>query len=278
MSQEYSYETVTVDVEDGIALITLNRPEKRNAMNPTMHFEMMDVIDRLEYDDDVAVLVITGAGEAWCAGQDLKEYFRDLDGKPAERAAASRAAQGWRWHRLWAYSKPTIAMVNGYCFGGAFTTLVACDLAIAAREATFGLSEVNWGILPGGNVSRALAEVLRHRDIMYLIMTGEPFDGDRAYEMGLVNKVVPLADLRDETMALARVLADKNPAVLSATKQAYKYVKDMDFRQSEEYLKVKSDLLNTIDPERGRAKGMQQFLDSKTFRPGLGNYERDEAD
>jgi len=77
---------------------------------------------------------------------------------------------------------------------------------------------------------------------------------------------------------LARVLADKNPAVLSATKQAYKYVKDMDFRQSEEYLKVKSDLLNTVDPERGRAKGMQQFLDSKTFRPGLGNYERDEAE
>ncbi|HEX9644540.1 MAG TPA: p-hydroxycinnamoyl CoA hydratase/lyase [Acidimicrobiia bacterium] len=274
MSEPYRNETVLVEVSEGIAWITLNRPEKRNAMNPTLHFEMVDVLDRLETDPAARVLVITGAGEAWSAGQDIKEYFRDLDDKPAERARASWAAQEWRWRRLWGYPKPTIAMVNGYCFGGAFTTLTSCDLAIAAEEATFGLSEVNWGILPGGNVSRALTEVLGHRDVMYLILTGEPFDGKRAAEMGLVNRAVPLADLVTETTKLARTLADKSPAVLSATKQAYKYAKDMDFWQAEEYLKVKSNLLNLGDPDRSRAQGMSQFLDEKTYRPGVQSYDR----
>ena len=275
MTKTFEYETVKVDRSEGIAWITLNRPEKRNAMNPTMHFEMVEILNRLETDPQSNVLVITGAGEAWCAGQDLKEYFRDLDDKPAERARASWAAQEWRWRRLWYFPKPTIAMVNGYCFGGAFTTLTSCDLAIADEDATFGLSEVNWGIIPGGNVSRALAEVLRIRDIMYLIMTGEPFDGRRAAEMGLVNKAVPKGDLLEVTTQLARTLADKNPAVVSATKQAYKFVKDMDFYAAEEYLKVKSNLLTFSDPEKGRAQGMQQFLTEKTFRPGFESYSRD---
>ena len=271
---EFAYETVLVERDGGVTWVTLNRPEKRNAMNPTLHYEMVDVLTRLETDRGTDVVVITGAGEAWSSGQDLKEYFRDLDDKPVERAKASWAAQEWRWRRLWGFAKPTIAMVNGYCFGGAFTTLAACDLAIAAEDATFGLSEVNWGILPGGNVSRALAEVLSHRDIMYLILTGEPFDGREAERMGLVNRAVPKESLREETEKLAKMLLSKNPAVLTATKQAYKYAKDMDFLQSEEYLKIKSNLLNASDPEKGREHGMKQFLDEKTYRPGFEGYQR----
>ncbi len=274
MSGPFEYETVKVEVTDHVAWVTFNRPEKRNAMNPTMHFEMVEILNQLEVDPEVHVLVFTGAGDAFCAGQDLKEYFRALDDKPAERARASWAAQEWRWRRLWYYSKPTIAMVNGYCFGGAFTTLTSCDIAIAAEEATFGLSEVNWGILPGGNVSRALTEVLRLRDIMYLILTGEPFDGSRAKEIGLVNEVVPLASLRERVTELATVLADKSPAVVSATKQAYKFCKDMDFYQAEEYLKAKSHLLTLSDPDKSRSEGMSQFLDKKEFRPGLQGYNR----
>ena len=153
--------TVRVEVEDGIAWVELNRPEKRNAMSPTLNAEMVEVLLELDADDDCGVLVLTGAGDAWSAGMDLKEYFREVDGGPEHvQRRVRRDAAYWQWRLLRTYAKPTIAMVNGWCFGGAFTPLVACDLAIAADEATFGLSEINWGIPPGSVVSKAL---VRHR-------------------------------------------------------------------------------------------------------------------
>ena len=148
-SKQQTYETVLVDKEDGITWVTLNRPEKRNAMSPKMHLEMNDLLDELAYDSETKILVLTGAGEAFSAGQDIQLFFRNSDGDPAERARGRYASTQWRWNKLVAFPKPTIAMVNGYCFGGAFTQLCACDFAIAANEATFGLSEVNWGIIPG---------------------------------------------------------------------------------------------------------------------------------
>src|SRR6478752_7503537 len=196
--------TVRVEVDDGIAWIELNRPEKRNAMSPTLNAEMVEVLLELDADDACGVLVLTGAGEAWSAGMDLKEYFREVDGGPEHvQRRVRRDAAYWQWRLLRTYAKPTIAMVNGWCFGGAFTPLVACDLAIAAEEATFGLSEINWGILPGGNVTRAVAEVMSHRDSLYYIMTGIPFSGVKAAEMKLVNEAVPLAQLKARVRELA---------------------------------------------------------------------------
>ena len=148
-----AYDTVLVEIADGIAWVTLNRPEKRNAMNPQLHFDMVEALTWLNTEPECKLLVLGGAGESWCAGMDLKEFFRELDDKPVERALARDAYRRWGWYGLNRFSKPTIAMVHGYCFGGAFTPLIACDFAIAAEDATFGLSEVNWGIIPGGLVS-----------------------------------------------------------------------------------------------------------------------------
>lgn len=268
------YEAIKVDREEGITTITLNRPEKRNAMNPTLHLEMLDALTELETDRDTRVLVITGAGEAWCAGQDLREFFRGLDDKPAERRRVGWASQEWRWRKLYYYPKPTIAMVNGYCFGGAFTPLIACDFAIAADEAIFGLSEINWGIFPGGLVTRVLVEAVTYRDAMYYIMTGEPFDGKKAAEMRLVTKSVPKAQLREETVKLAKLLMQKNPAVLQAAKEVYKHCKEMTFSQAEDYMAAKGTALRATDPEKGRETGMKQFLDEKAYRPGLTHYDR----
>ena len=133
------WKTVLVDVEEGIGWVTLNRPEKRNAMSPTLNLEMRDVLETLELDADVKVLVLTGAGTAWTAGMDLKEYFREIDGA-AEivQEKIRRDASIWQWKLLRMYSKPTIAMVNGWCFGGGFSPLVACDLAVASETAVFG--------------------------------------------------------------------------------------------------------------------------------------------
>lgn len=267
-------ELVRIELDNGVAWVSLNRPEKRNAMNPALNSRMLEVLDELEGDDRCSVLVLTGEGDAFSAGMDLKEYFREMEGKPRiVTQKARRAAYEWQWRRLRYYEKPTIAMVNGWCFGGAFAPLVSCDLAIAAEEAQFGLSEVNWGIIPAGNVSRAVAETMSHRDALYYIMTGLTFDGCKAAEMGLVNEAVPRARLRERTRELADLLLQKNPAVLKAAKDAFKRTRELSWEASEDYLTSKQEQLWLIEGQ-ARQEGMKQFLDDKSFRPGLGPYKR----
>jgi trans-feruloyl-CoA hydratase/vanillin synthase len=272
---EGRWTTVRVEVEEGIGWVTLNRPEKRNAMSPTLNREMCDVLETLELDEAVNVLVLTGAGESWTAGMDLKEYFREVD-EAAEivREKIRRDASTWQWKLLRMYAKPTIAMVNGWCFGGAFGPLVACDLAIASETAVFGLSEINWGIPPGNVVSKALADTVGHRKALEYIMTGETFTGLQAAEMGLVNRAVPLEILREETVTLARKLASKNPIALRAAKHGFKRCRELTWEQSEDYLYAKVDQAQLRDDEKGREKGMQQFLDEKSIKPGLETYRR----
>jgi trans-feruloyl-CoA hydratase/vanillin synthase len=271
------WKTVKVELDraDGIAWVTLNRPEKRNAMSPTLNKEMREVLEALELEPAARVLVLTGAGESWSAGMDLKEYFREVDGKPEiYQESIRRDASLWQWRMLRFYAKPTIAMVNGWCFGGAFSPLVACDLAIASETAVFGLSEINWGIPPGNLVSKAVADTMGHRKALEYIMTGKTFTGTEAASMGLVNKAVPLESLRQETMELAKVLAQKNPVVLRAAKHGFKRCRELTWDQNEDYLYAKLDQALHRDPEDGRAQGMKQFLDEKSIKPGLQSYRR----
>jgi len=266
---------VAVELEDGIAWVRLNRPDKRNAMSVGMAEEMNQVLDALEIDERCGVVVLTGVGDAFSAGMDLKDFFRLTDGlSDVARHRAYRSTRAWQWRTLMHYAKPTIAMVNGWCFGGAFTPLICCDLAIAAEDAKFGLSEINWGILPGGNVTRAVAEVMSHRDSLYYIMTGEQFTGAQAVELGLVNEAVPASALRERTSRLAQSLLKKNPTVLRQARLAYKYAREMNWEQAAEYLTAKSDQTHLVDPEKGREQGLKQFLDEKSFRPGMQSYSR----
>ena len=272
---ENRWETVKVTVEQGIAWVSLNRPEKRNAMSPTLNREMRDVLETVEQDKDAKVLVLTGEGTAWTAGMDLKEYFREIDAGPEIlQERIRRDASEWQWKLLRMYSKPTIAMVNGWCFGGGFSPLVACDLAICADEATFGLSEINWGIPPGNLVSKAMADTVGHRESLYYIMTGKTFGGQKAAQMGLVNKSVPLEQLRDEVVLLCQDLLDKNPVVLRAAKIGFKRCRELTWEQSEDYLYAKLDQAQLRDPEHGREQGLKQFLDDKSIKPGLQAYKR----
>ncbi|MGE0630622.1 MAG: p-hydroxycinnamoyl CoA hydratase/lyase [Hyphomicrobiaceae bacterium] len=267
---------VLVRVEDGIAWVALNRPDKRNAINPGIVYEMVAAIDELELNDDAKVLVITGAGDAFSAGQDLKEYFREPDaGDPRLRERLHSANAYWQWRRLMFYPKPTIAMVNGWCFGGAFQVLCACDLAVAAEDAQFGLSEINWGIIPAGIVTKTVAMALAQRNALYYILTGDTFDGKRAEQIGLVNFAVPRSELEARTKALANKLMEKNPHVLRYCKTAYHRVRDMSWDAAADYLSAKNDQNRMWDPEKGASKGMKQFLDDKTYKPGLGAYKRD---
>ena len=174
------------------------------------------------------------------------------------------------------YQKPTIAMVNGWCFGGAFTPVVCCDLAIAADEATFGLSEINWGIIPAGGVPKSVTEVMNLRNGLYYAMTGETFDGKRAVEIGMVNESVPKDRLRDRVIKLANVLMEKSPVILQAAKMAFKHVRSMSWDTAIDYIGAKAGMARRSDTEKGRDKGLTQFLDKKSYRPGLGVYKKDE--
>ena len=190
MVQKKEYTCVLVETDDeGITWITFNRPEKRNAMSPTLHVEMEEILFGLETDEDTKVIVLTGAGNSWSAGMDLKQYFRETDKDPVARFRAATAHRRWATELLTWSRKPSIAMVNGYCYGGAFVSLAACDIVIAADNATFGLSEVNWGIIPGGNVSKVFGDMVSYRNALFYAMTGRTIDGRKAVELGIATLV-----------------------------------------------------------------------------------------
>ena len=271
-----SWETVRVELDEDVAWVELNRPEKRNAMNPRLNAEMVEVLLELDADDRCGVLVLTGARDSFSAGMDLKEYFREVDDQPDHvQRRVRRDSNYWQWRLLRTYAKPTIAMVNGWCFGGAFTPLCACDLAVAADEATFGLSEVNWGIPPGSLVSRGLVEAVGPREALLYVMTGRTFGGRKAAELRLVNWSTPLATLRGEVEALARELLEKNPVVLRAAKLGVKHAQTMSWDTAEDYLYAKVEQSQFLDRERGREQGLAQFLDERSIRPGLEPYRRE---
>jgi trans-feruloyl-CoA hydratase/vanillin synthase len=268
--------TVEIDA-DQIAWITLNRPEKRNAISPNLSSDMQECLDRVEHDDEIKVLVLTGAGDAYSAGMDLREFFRASDNLTPEKRAAIGRASSWQWRRLRYFLKPTICMVNGWCFGAGFNSMIACDLAVAADEAQFGLSEINWGMIPAGNVLKNVCSVMNQRDAMYYTITAETFDGKKAAQMGVVNESVPRAQLRDRVREIAKVLGDKNPHTMRACKFAVKRVPEMSWDDADDYLMAKLDQMRFADKDRGRTAGMRQFLDEKTYRPGLGNYDKNRA-
>lgn len=268
-------ETVEFNIEDQIAWVWFARPEKRNAMNPALNRRMMQVLNELEFRDDFGVLVLGGKGDSWSAGMDLREYFRETEGGGIGSVRkAQRESYGW-FRRLRWYQKPTIAMVNGWCFGGAFGPLFACDLAVASDDARFGLSEVNWGIIPAGGVVKVVADLLPLRDAMHLALTAEAIDGRKAAAMRLVNESVPADKLEARVRELAGILLKKSPTALKATKDALRRTVDMTYDDAEDYLVHMQEALGFLDKDESKKEGLRQFLDEKTYRPGLEPYDRE---
>lgn len=268
--------TVLVDFEDDIAWVTMNRPEKKNAMSPTLNKEMLATLEALETDERCKLLVLTGAGESWSAGMDLQEYFRDVENATdIEKLRTRRESGNWQWRKLRDYMKPTIAMVNGWCFGGAFTPLVSCDIAIADENAQFGLSEINWGILPGGNVTKVVADTMGYRQGLYYVMTGETFDGRKAAKYGLITEAVPRDQLKPRVKEIAAVLLKKNQTTLRSAKEVYKRVGSLDWDTANDYIYAKLNEAIHLGGAEFRKGAMKAFLDDKKLKPGLETYEED---
>jgi trans-feruloyl-CoA hydratase/vanillin synthase len=268
-----SYQTVLVKKEDGLTTITLNRPEKRNAMSPQLHKDMYNVLNEIRYDKDTRVIILTGAGESFCAGQDLKQYFLEMDSQPPSvRDEVRRMSRRWRNEMLRTLPQPVIAMINGWCFGGGFTVVTACDIAIAAEDATFGLSEINFGHFPGGEVTSVLTEQLQPKHALFYALTGNTFSAKEAERIGLITRAVPRSDLEKETREIADNLLQKDPVGLRAVKEAWYYT----FYSGPDVSYELSNLIaGRIERERGGRPGLEQFKDKK-YRPGLGAYKWEE--
>ncbi|WP_291766661.1 3-hydroxyacyl-CoA dehydrogenase/enoyl-CoA hydratase family protein [Caldivirga sp. UBA161] len=210
------YETIKLTIEPPIAWITLNRPEKLNAINGKMINELMAIINRLEAEpfDKVKVIVIRGAGKAFSAGADLTMFSEE---GPTDAYLTSRMLQELT-NKLEALNRPVIAMIHGYALGGGFELALACDLRIASEDAVLGLPEVTLGLIPGSGGAKRLIRLIGLGKAKELILTGARLTAREAEELGIVNRVVPINELENETKAIALKLAEEPPITLMIAK------------------------------------------------------------
>jgi enoyl-CoA hydratase/carnithine racemase len=202
-------EAVSYQLEDGVAWLVIDRPEARNAINRAVGKGLWEGFRRFEEDPAAAVLVLTGTGEAFCAGADLKEMAA-LGLTVPPREMAPHLGQNLQ------VTKPVIAAVNGPAFGGGFLLAQMCDLCVAGASAQFAITEARWG--RGAPWAAPLPWLVPPRVAMELLLTGDPIDAQRAYEVGLVNRVVPDPELRSEAGRLARRIAGNAPLSVRAAK------------------------------------------------------------
>lgn len=213
-----TYNTVLLAKDASIAIITLNRPEVHNAMNSQLNRDLKVVLEDVSADKDIRVVIITGAGDrAFSAGRDLKELNAM---KPnALESWAARMGQT-AIHATAGMTKPVIAAINGYAIGGGLELALACDMRIAAENATFALMEIRRGFFPGGGATWRLAPLVGKGWAMEMILSGEPIDAKTAERIGLVNRVVPRGELMNAARSLAEKVAGWSPAAVMLAKQA----------------------------------------------------------
>ncbi len=210
-----SYEFINVEKQDHIFTVTINRPERMNALHPPANHELGVAFDEFENDDDLWVAIITGSGErAFSAGNDLKVAASEAS---FEGLDVSRGFGGIE--KRFDLNKPVIAAVNGVCLGGGFHIVLACDLIIAVPHATFGLPESRLGRAPA-MAMHFLPRMLPHNLAMDLLLTGKPIRAEEAYRIGLVNQVVPKEELMAVALKKAKTIAECAPLALQLTKQA----------------------------------------------------------
>ncbi len=213
-----AYQNIIFEQDGRVAVLTVNRPEKRNALNLAARKEIADVLDRVENDPSVGVLVVTGAGEAaFISGSDLNEFGR-MDPLEAYRFLNTFAQR--LYARFEELDIPTIAMINGLCLGGGLELALACDIRLAADTARLGQPEVVLGIMPGSGATQRLPRLIGQGRARELIFTGEIIDAGEAERIGLVNRVVPATELKAATMDMAAKIAHKSAFSLKMAKRA----------------------------------------------------------
>ena len=249
-------ETILIERRGRVALITINRPDKLNALNIKTRQETAEALDELRTDDEIRVVVITGAGEkAFVAGADINEFA----GRSAIQQRTVMKAKSI-FTAAEDFPKPIIAMINGFCLGGGCELALSCDIRIASDKSRFGQPEINLGIIPGGGGTQRLTRLVGEGKAMQMILTGEMIDAQEAYRIGLVNDVYPADQLESKTMELAAKIAEKSPVALAMAKTAVKDAARMNLREG---LDQEIDLFALCFSSEDKEEGVRAFLEKR---------------
>lgn len=251
-----NYETILVEKRGKVAVITINRPDKLNALSSKVHAEGISALDELRNDNEVRVVVITGSGEkSFVAGADISEFA-------GKSAAEQRDVMNARslFNSIDAFPKPVIAMINGFCLGGGCELALACDLRVAGEKARFSQPEINLGIMPGGGGTQRLTRLIGEGRAMEMILTGDMIDANTALNFGLVNHVFAPEELEEKTLELANKIAEKAPIALQMSKEAVKFASRSNL---DEGLRREVDLFAICFSTEDKEEGVSAFLEKR---------------
>ncbi len=252
-----TYQTIAVERHDHVATITLNRPDVLNAQNNPMREELMRVFAALKSDEEIRAIIVTGAGErAFSAGADIKEFleppvptrFREQRKRLDYRGEMDRCPQ------------PIIAAIRGFALGGGLELALACDIRIAAEDAQLGLTEINLAIIPGGGGTQRLPRLVGRGKALEMILTGARVPAAEALRIGLVERVVPVAELMPAAQALARTIADKAPVALRYAKEAVVSGLALPLADG---LRLENDLATLLRTTEDRVEGARAFVEKR---------------
>jgi len=246
------------EVREGVAIVTLNRPEAMNSIDPETRAELRDTWQKVATDDAVRCVILTGAGEkAFCTGSDLKKTM-----PPKESPAQLTFGQAQSNHLLagMEMDKPILCAINGYAMGGGMELALACDVRIASENAQFALSEVRIGSIPGAGGTQRLPRLIGHSDAMLMLLTGDRVDAQEALRTGLVSKVVPAAELLETTLAIATRIAQNAPLSVKAVKRLVREGAAMPLDRA---LALESYVFGMLRDTEDRIEGRRAFQEKR---------------
>jgi enoyl-CoA hydratase len=250
------FETITVEKRGRVAVLTIDRPDKLNALNKMVHTEGVAALDELRSDPEVRVVVITGSGpKSFIAGADISEFA-------GQTPVTQRDVFHERslFNTIDNFPKPVIAMVNGFCLGGGNELALACDIRIASENARFAQPEINLGIMCGGGGTQRLARLIGEGRAMEMILTGDMIDAPTALKFGLVTAIYPSEELEAKTMELAEKIAEKAPIALQLSKEAVKFASRSNL---DEGLRREVDLFAICFSTEDKEEGVAAFLEKR---------------
>jgi enoyl-CoA hydratase len=249
-------ETILVEREGRVAILTVNRPDKLNALNDQVRVDMLAALAQIETDDAVGAVVITGAGEkSFIAGADIGEFAGRT---PFDQRYAMRSPR--IFDIMSSFPKPVIAMINGFCLGGGCELALSCDIRIASDKARFGQPEIKLGIIPGGGGTQRLSRLVGTGQAMRLILSGDMIDAAEASRIGLVEMVVPADELRAKTLELANRIAGMSPLTLKVAKEAIRASEKMGIEEGVNY---ERDLFCLCFSTADKEEGVKAFLEKR---------------
>ncbi len=249
-------ETILVEREGRVAILTVNRPDKLNALNEQVRTDMLAVLTEIENDDSVGVVVITGAGEkSFIAGADIGEFAGRT---PFDQRHAMRSPR--IFDIMSSFPKPVIAMINGFCLGGGCELALSCDIRIASDKARFGQPEIKLGLIPGGGGTQRLSRLVGVGQAMRQILSADMIDAAEASRIGLVEIVVPAEELRAKTLELAGRIAGMSPLTLKVAKEAVRASQKMNVEEGVAY---ERDLFCLCFSSADKEEGVKAFLEKR---------------